>query len=44
MNGAPLANGGSATWTSGENTVKVTVSNSDGTRTDQKVYTVRVTK
>ena len=37
---APLESGKAATWTSGENTVTVTVTNCEA----QKVYTVTVTK
>ena len=38
--GTDVTNGGSATWASGENTVKVTVTNG----ASSKVYTVTVTK
>ena len=37
---APVQNGGTATWTDGENVLKVTVENG----TTKRVYTVTVTK
>lgn len=41
LNGeAPVQNGGTATWTDGENVLKVTVENG----TTKRVYTVTVTK
>lgn len=40
VNGAEIANGASAAWRSGENTVKITVTNG----TSSTVYTVKVTK
>ena len=42
VGGKEIDNGSAATWASGANTVKVTVTAEDGTTT--KTYTVTVTK